>query len=108
MGTVHRIADGNEEKQTARFRWREEKFNFGLGYWVDDTDSGGPLSGFDSRFMGDCKTLFCEDESEGNECLQPGTQRFYDALNGYFENEQPRIALEYFGITLQEVGERHG
>lgn len=40
--------------------------------------------------------------SQGEDCLQPGTQRFYQALNAYFENHQPETAMEYFEIEISE------
>lgn len=98
IAKVIRMVDSQESEQTGRFRWREA-FN---GYYVDDTLTG------EARGMGDGVDIFCQDPSEGEDCLQPGTQRFYDAINGYFENEQVEIAETYFGITIGEKGEAHG
>lgn len=87
MGTLHKMVDSRESEQTKRFRWGE-CFN---GYTVQDTQTGT------TRGMGDGVDMFCD--AEGEDCLIPGTQRFYDALNGFFDNEQTTIAQEYFGVT---------
>jgi len=87
MGTVHRLVrDTGESSQTGRYRWREQ-FN---GFSVHDTQTGKCAG------MGDGTDLFCESPEEGGDCLQPGTQRFYDALNAYFEQNQAEIGEAYF------------
>lgn len=96
MGTLHQMVDSRESEQTKRFRW-QECFN---GFVVQDTQTGA------TRGIGDGVDMFCD--SDGEDCLMPGTQRFYDALNGYFDNEQTTIAEEYFGITIGEVEANHG
>lgn len=87
---IRLVRDTGEQGQTGRFRWREA-FN---GYYVDDTATG------QTQGMGDGVDMFCADEDDEDDCgcLSPGTQRFYDALNAYFQNEQREIAEAYFGI----------
>lgn len=92
IGKVLRIARSGEAEQAWRFRWSEEV----NGYYVTDSATG------ETRGMGDGVDMFCNaDESD---CLVPGTQRFYDALNAYFQNEQAEIAMAYFGMEHQEKG----
>jgi hypothetical protein len=93
MGEVVRMVDSREGEQTQRFRWGE-CFN---GYTVQDTETGA------TRGMGDGVDMFCNED--GEECLMPGTQRFYDALNGYFENEQSEIAKGLLRHQSRERGE---
>lgn len=96
MGTLHQMVDSRESEQTKRFRWGTRLG----GFVVKDTQTGGIVD------MGDGSKLFCD--TDGEDCLIVGTQRFYDALNGYFENEQTTIASEYFGWTIGEVEANHG
>lgn len=96
MGTLHLMVDSGESEQTERFQWLEVDSMF----YVQDTQTG------QNRCMGDGNEMFCEDTSEGQDCFAVGTQRFYDALNSYFKNEQAEIAETYFGWIIGEV--KHG
>lgn len=93
------MIDSRESQQTNRFRWFEKDGD----YFVFDMHAAP--SG-DVRSLGDPGALFCNED--GEDCLMPGTQRFYDALNGYFENEQIDVALVYYEIVLVEMEVRSG
>lgn len=97
---IIKMVDSREGAQTWRFRWREA-FN---GFYVYDSqpmqEPGSKLEFANSIGMGDGVDMFCDEN--GEDCLVPGTQRFYDALNGYFEGEQAEIAKAYFDIDLEE------
>lgn len=90
MGTLHKLVDSRESQQTQRFRWREGA----SGFYVVDTQTN------QAHWMGTGESLFCNEDNE--DCLKPGTQRFYDALNSYFEHEQADIAEKYYGWVLGE------
>lgn len=81
------MVDSRESEQTGRFRWREQH----NGYSVHDTETGL------YRSMGDGADMFCDANDEN--CHVPGTQRFYDALNSYFDCEQAEIAEAYFRVV---------
>lgn len=98
MGTLHAMVNSRESEQTGRFRWKEGATVF----YVTDTQTD------QMAIIGDGVELFCEDTSEGSDCFTPGTQRFYDALNGYFENEQAEIAATYFGWIIGETEAMNG
>jgi hypothetical protein len=96
MGTVHNLVDSRQSSQTKRFRWSEAE----NGFYLNDTDTGL------TRYIGTGVDMFCASPEEGVEnrdCLKPGTQQFYDALNSYFENEQSTIAETYFGWIIGKV-----
>jgi len=95
MGDVVRMIDSGQGKQTARFQWHEGEWRNGeTEYWVSDQETGL------TKIIGNGTSMFCD--TDGEDCLIPGTRRFYDALNGYFENEQAEVAKTYFGIDLEE------
>lgn len=96
MGTVHMMVKSRESEQAKRFRWMEGA----TAFYVVDTQTD------QTRCMGDGVEMFCEDTSEGQDCFTVGTQRFYDALNGYFDNEQAEIAQVYFGWVIGETEEK--
>lgn len=81
------MVNSRESEQTLRFQWREG----GSAFYVTDTQTG------QTKCMGDGVDMFCNEDNE--DCLSPGTQRFYDALNSYFEHEQSEIAKVYFDET---------
>lgn len=94
---VIQMVDSRESQQTKRFRWRES----GTAFWADDTLTGK------THCMGGGVDMFCQaqedvDDNDTPDCFPVGTQRFYDALNGYFENEQQEIAECYFGVFLPD------
>lgn len=92
MGTLHELVRSGESDQTTRFRWKEGKFFF---FFIVDTETG------QSKLLGDGERMFCDED--GANCLMPGTQQFYDALNMYFENEQQEIERLYLGLEREET-----
>lgn len=76
--------DSRESLQTKRYRWRE----CASAFYVDDTGTGV------SHCMGDMVDQFGDPETM--ESLAVGTQKFYDALNMWFEGCQDEIAEAYF------------
>lgn len=88
------IAKSREADQPWRFRWKQSA----TGYWV--WDSADQMAS--AQWLGDGTDMFCDENDEN--CHVPGTQRFYDAINSYFENEQAAIALEHFGYEYMEEG----
>jgi hypothetical protein len=97
MGTLHRMIDSNEDRQAWRYRWIELDGRF---YVYDSTD----LNTANHVDMGEPWELFCDEHGEN--CLMPGTQRFYDALNMYFEHEQAEVERTYLGLEPIEEEER--
>jgi hypothetical protein len=97
------VRDTGENKQTGRFRWHE---HLGM-FYVWDSHSGLNEQGV-RRAELHAETLFCEDKSEGDDCLQPGTQRFYDALNAWFNECQAEIGKEYFDEDTDHGRRRQG
>lgn len=87
--TVTRIVDSGESQQTWRYRWYEGLHAFYV--WDSQADGKRRMRGF-----GDGVDMFCESPEEGSDCLVPGTQQFYHALNAYFTNEQAEIEEMYF------------
>lgn len=87
------MVSSKEQHQTTRFRWMEKDGE----YWVFDMQAAP--SG-NMKHLGDPSKLFCNEHEE--DCLQPGTQRFYDALNSYFEHEQADIAEKHYGWVIGE------
>lgn len=80
-----RIFTHEDEQAGRRYVWREA----GSAFYVEDTKTDI------TNCMGDGTDLFCSED--GSNCLAPGTQEFYDALDAYFGNEQGVIGESYFG-----------
>lgn len=97
MSNVVRMVDGREDKQTWRYRWVEIN---GWYFVYDSTD----LNTANTVDLGDPWGLFCDENGENP--LMPGTQRFYDALNAYFENEQDEVERVFLGLEPAEEGVR--